>query len=288
VADRASLSGLLLPTDPADAAEAVRAGYLLDLATGRILPARLPLVGSGIRTGSVAASLVSDASAAGGNFINLTCTGNPTFGLSNPTDHQVIAVHFLASGANRTVTLDPASIVPAGGRAMSYVVPQNEVLIAEFRYIGTRGTARWALTRAEVTSAASSVPVQNEAATATSTSASYAAPTTGAAPSAVFVAPPSGIVRLDYSGALVHGTAGQTAAMTPEIRLGNVVGSGTVFWAATDSYRLSVKGTNDIEAGRSSLISSLVPGTTYNARMLLMATAATAYFARMRLAVSPA
>jgi hypothetical protein len=232
-------------------------------------------------------ALTIDAGAVTGDRLNITLTNSPTVGLSAPTDHKVITAHFVASAANRTVTFDPASVVPAGGRGMSFLIPQNEVLIAEFRYIGNRGTPRWALVRAEVTGL-SAVAVQAEylAAALSTPSTSYVY--LANSPTAVFVAPPSGVVRLDYSGALVHSTAGMTAAWTPEVRTGATPGSGTVVLAASDNNRGSVKGSNDVEATRSMLLTGLIPGAQYNMRMLhISVNTGTAYFARLRVAVTP-
>ncbi|MCF7547620.1 hypothetical protein [Pseudonocardia sp. WMMC193] len=83
----------------------------------------------------------------------------------------------------------------------------------------------------------------------------------------VFVAPPSGSVRVDASSSVAPNTAGASAYYAPEVRTGNTVGSGTVVLAAADINAVGLTVTANgqgVDASRNTLVTGLtrVPSTT--------------------------
>lgn len=108
----------------------------------------------------------------------------------------------------------------------------------------------------------------------------------------VFTAPPSGRVALHWSGALRNLATGDTpvAYLSPEVRTGPVVGSGTLVLPASDSrtVRANLEGIQTIRAGASHVLSGLAPGQVYNAWILHRVTSNTGEFFYRGLIVEPA
>lgn len=109
----------------------------------------------------------------------------------------------------------------------------------------------------------------------------------------VFVAPPSGRVIIHWTGALRNLSSNESpvAYLSPEVRSGAAPGSGTVVLAASDARTVRCNfagGVQTIRAGASHLLSGLVPGASYNARMLHRVTSSTGEFFYRSLIVVPA
>lgn len=84
----------------------------------------------------------------------------------------------------------------------------------------------------------------------------------------VFVAPQSGKVTLIWTGEMFNSGANNITSMSPAVRTGAVIGSGSVVLAADDDRAIRV---NVVSPGdRHScayLLTGLTPGTTYNASL---------------------
>jgi hypothetical protein len=106
-----------------------------------------------------------------------------------------------------------------------------------------------------------------------------------------FTAPPSGRVAIHWSGALrnIAPSSSPVAYLSPEVRTGPVVGSGTVVLAAADTrtVRSNLDGEATIRAGASHVLSGLTPGQLYNARILHRVTSSTGEFFFRGLIVEP-
>ncbi|HEX6686534.1 MAG TPA: alkaline phosphatase D family protein [Candidatus Limnocylindrales bacterium] len=98
----------------------------------------------------------------------------------------------------------------------------------------------------------------------------------------VFTAPPSGRVTLMWSGGIRNLADAETpvAYLSPEVRTGPVVGSGSVVLTAHDSrtVRINCGGVQTMRAGAAHLVTGLVPGRLYNARILHRVTSNTGEF----------
>ncbi|HZM78390.1 MAG TPA: hypothetical protein VFC19_21910 [Candidatus Limnocylindrales bacterium] len=79
------------------------------------------------------------------------------------------------------------------------------------------------------------------------------------------------------------------AYLSPEVRTGPVVGSGTVVLLAADSrtVRANLEGVQTIRAGASQVLSGLAPGQVYNAWILHRVTSSTGEFFYRGLIVEP-
>lgn len=117
-----------------------------------------------------------------------------------------------------------------------------------------------------------SLGVNVSAVTLTTSSGTYALPTTGTAPSIPFVAPPSGIVKLDYTAraSTNSATLGIYTFISLEVRTGSVVGSGTIIHATSDNDAIQIDVIQTIsETGTCfTILTGLTPNASYNARML--------------------
>ena len=106
-----------------------------------------------------------------------------------------------------------------------------------------------------------------------------------------FVAPPSGSVYVIAGAVAANNTAGSYAILDWEIRTGGVVGSGTVWRAATDlTAGLVQSGTanNQGTATAFGIATGLTPGSTYNACVCYhAATSGTAAYDRRHITVIP-
>lgn len=109
----------------------------------------------------------------------------------------------------------------------------------------------------------------------------------------VFTAPDTGRVLIHWSGA-PRSLADETtpvAYISPEVRAGGVVGSGTVVLIADDArtVRTNLTGPQQaVRAGAAHLVSGLTPGSVYNARLLHRVTSQTGEFFHRTLIVAPA
>jgi hypothetical protein len=124
-------------------------GSASDLSTGTLSNARLPRVLSPVTalTGQTGA-ISTDASTAG-NFIDWTCTGNVTLNApTNPTNHQILHIAALASGATRTVTLG-SGVQNASGATFPLSIPAGKVGRIALEYVGL--LSAWVVTAAVVT-----------------------------------------------------------------------------------------------------------------------------------------
>lgn len=108
-------------------------------------------------------------------------------------------------------------------------------------------------------------------------------------PGVAFTAPPSGRVLVTIGSAFDGNAADTWSMMGFQIRTGSVVGSGTIVYAANDNDTCGIMGTNDAANGRSTLVTSLIAGTSYNAQALYkrFSGSGTAFYARRTISVIP-
>jgi PhoD-like phosphatase len=107
----------------------------------------------------------------------------------------------------------------------------------------------------------------------------------------VFTAPPSGRVVLYWSGGIrnLAATESPVAYLSPEVRTGPIVGSGTVVLPPHDgrTVRINSPGVQTMRAGSMHALSGLTPGQIYNARILHRVTSNTGEFFYRGLIVEP-
>jgi hypothetical protein len=125
------------------------------------------------------------------------------------------------------------------------------------------------------------------------TSITYTAAVTGgtyADCAVVFVAPTTGRVKIYTSARLINSGATAGTLIVPETRTGGIIGAGTVVETASDGNGVSHYGTTFSRLGATHLLSGLIPGATYNARLLHRTSVATgtASIALRELIVEPA
>ncbi len=100
----------------------------------------------------------------------------------------------------------------------------------------------------------------------TTTSSTYVESLTGGTPcSFAFVAPPSGKVLVLNSGFVDNSSTGRSH-QSWIIRTGSTIGSGTTFLNAGDEKSLANLGPDDVTATRTTLVTGLTPGASYNIR----------------------
>lgn len=98
---------------------------------------------------------------------------------------------------------------------------------------------------------------------AVTASAVYVAVVGSFSPSLVFVGPPTGRVIIHWR-AVTLGDPGAVGKMSFQIRLGSVIGSGTIVQAAADNMALGLfSNVASPEFGTTTLV-AVTPGTTYN------------------------
>lgn len=124
------------------------------------------------------------------------------------------------------------------------------------------------------------------------TSTTYTATLTGStAAGGTFVAPLNGTVRVHWFSGLYNDIATGSGYVSWELRLGAVVGSGTVIVAADDSRSLRTKSSTspgDQQYGGSKRVSGLTPLATYNVRhMFKRETTGTFFVKNQRIAAEP-
>lgn len=102
-----------------------------------------------------------------------------------------------------------------------------------------------------------------DATSRTTTSTSYTGTLSPAGLCGVsFVAPQSGKVEIHWAAELFNDTPPNNARVSPAVRTGSTVGSGTVVLAASDAR--AVLATTVIRTGASMQVTGLTAGSTYN------------------------
>lgn len=127
------------------------------------------------------------------------------------------------------------------------------------------------------------------ATTGTTTSTTYITSlTTAGVMGVAFVAPPSGIVKIDWAAAQFNSGLGYSLSSV-QVKNGNVVDSGTTFFAANDNdiIQSDNNATGVLRAGVSTLITGLTVGNSYNVCMAHRVASGTGSFLRRRIIVTP-
>lgn len=101
-----------------------------------------------------------------------------------------------------------------------------------------------------------------------------------------FVAPMSGRVNIIYN-AQSSNTTGVSTFVSPVIREGATIGSGTVVSAASDDDAIIVQSSNEHRSGASRLVSGLTAGSTYNVRLEHRVSGGTGIVRRRTVTVEP-
>jgi len=105
-----------------------------------------------------------------------------------------------------------------------------------------------------------------------------------------FVAPTTGRVLVTWSGQVANGTTGSACELSPFIREGTTVGSGTTFLASVIDNKLrlvSYVGGAIQHAGMTMLVEGLTPGDDYNVRLDHRVSGNTGTFLYRKVAVLP-
>lgn len=121
------------------------------------------------------------------------------------------------------------------------------------------------------------------------TSTSYATSSTAgtyADCAVVFTAPTTGRVKISTSGRLYNTTTAGTL-LSPETRVGETVGSGTIVESAADASGIANYSGTFQRQGASHVLSGLTPGAVYNTRLMHKATSGTGRIALRELIVEP-
>lgn len=127
----------------------------------------------------------------------------------------------------------------------------------------------------------------SSASATTTGSTAYTETWTGGTPAGVaFVAPTSGKVIIRNSAFVDNnGAATIRTYLSWILRNGAVVGSGTTVSAANDTWAISQSETRDVMVGRSTLVTGLTPGNSYNVNQAMRtnnaANTATSEFRRI-------
>lgn len=129
--------------------------------------------------------------------------------------------------------------------------------------------------------------------TGTTSSTSYTATLTGSTtPTVVFIAPANGKVWVNWTCQQLNSTATSSVFSTFEVREGSTIGSGNVFFSASDDYAIwtdpSDVGQNIVTATIRKLLTGLTPGKTYHARGMYRAGGGTSEYRSRWLSVEPA
>lgn len=105
-----------------------------------------------------------------------------------------------------------------------------------------------------------------------------------------FVAPTTGRVQITWSGQMANNTAASACELSPFIRTGSTVGSGTTFLASVidNKIRLVSSAANSINhAGMTMVVTGLTPGDSYNVRLDHRVSGNTGTFIYRKVAVIP-
>jgi hypothetical protein len=128
-------------------------------------------------------------------------------------------------------------------------------------------------------------------AVSTTTSGGYTAALTGGQACGVaFVAPASGKVVIHYISVIINNTTGASTFVTPRVKTGSVIGSGTDVVAAADENSLSTATlattvNTGPRYGGHITVTGLTVGSSYNVQLLHRVSAGTGTFSRKRLTV---
>jgi hypothetical protein len=125
--------------------------------------------------------------------------------------------------------------------------------------------------------------VENTSLPVTATSYGALSPTCGT----FFNAPPSGIMIVDYSAVLRGSAAANFCAAAPQLRNGLIVGSGSIFSAASDNDAAIVTGTVDIRSAGTVRYAGLTPGAGYNVELLTRVNTGTGNANRRKVIADP-
>ncbi|HET9889639.1 MAG TPA: hypothetical protein VFQ42_03985 [Mycobacterium sp.] len=122
----------------------------------------------------------------------------------------------------------------------------------------------------------------------TVTSGTYVGTRTGTSNVAgvAFTAPNSGNIMVLWGGGLSI-SGGGFVLVSFEIRTGNVVGSGTQWWAPSDNIQIQGESTTETSEATFYPISGLTPGGSYNIRQMYRANTGTGTVNRPRISVMP-
>ena len=103
----------------------------------------------------------------------------------------------------------------------------------------------------------------------------------------VFTAPTTGRVAIHTAARMTNSGANGTL-VSPEIREGATIGSGTAVQSVGDGHGVANYTGTFVRAGATTYVEGLTPGNAYNVRLLHRATAGTATIALRELIVVPA
>ncbi|GAA2298248.1 hypothetical protein GCM10010402_66050 [Actinomadura luteofluorescens] len=103
----------------------------------------------------------------------------------------------------------------------------------------------------------------------------------------VIVAPTTGRIKIHTAARMTNSSTGGTL-VAPEIRAGDVIGSGTAVQTIGDGHGVSHYGASFARCGAATFVEGLTPGASYNVRLLHRASANTATIALRELIVEPA
>lgn len=123
----------------------------------------------------------------------------------------------------------------------------------------------------------------------TFTNTSFGVTTTGGTyvdVGAAFVAPTTGRVAIHYGARMVNSTTGSTI-ISPHIRTGTTVGSGTDVDVADLDFSIAVQGTNTLQFGAARYLEGLTAGSDYNVRLEHRVTSGTGTALRRYVIVTP-
>lgn len=105
-----------------------------------------------------------------------------------------------------------------------------------------------------------------------------------------FRAPNSGTVIMHYTARMSNNVDGNVCLMTPVVRTGSVVGSGSSVLAANDENAVRIQSANaggQSRSGSHVLVEGLTPGDQYNVRLEHRVGANTGTIAHRRVTVVP-
>lgn len=201
----------------------------------------------------------------------------------------------LSSGAGQDVN----GILPVinGGNGQSTILrldqmaaPTAAVALGAQKITGLANgaSAQDAITKAQLDAVGVStrpVVIKLTGSTTTSTLTTYVALTSGSG--VVFVAPPSGMVKVSMSIICKNGTSSRAAYCGIEVRAGSTIGTGTVFLAPDEM--ISNFNLDYIRVGATELVTGLTSGSTYNIRAMFASSfaGATATAARATIIAEP-
>jgi hypothetical protein len=102
-----------------------------------------------------------------------------------------------------------------------------------------------------------------------------------------FIAPASGTVKIDFGGSLDHTGAAASVEVSPVVRTGAVVGSGSTILAASSDRCIRNEGTSDRRYDSHVFVEGLTAGSAYNVRLEHRTSGADATVKRRIVTVTP-